>query len=232
MSEIPLGRPCWYELMTTDPDAAADFYGQIAGWGTAPFEGGPTPYTMWMNGETPIGGYMQLPEESQAAGAPSHWLVHISTPNIEETATKAAELGGTVLTRMEVPTVGEFAIIQDPQGAVFSAFQPATEAPGHDVCAALKGFDQGYQVFRVLGEIPLEGHDRIPLRVRGPLYRGAEELLESAGIPQPLVRTEHSEGEASTIPLQDLWRPIGRGVVQNQELVVPPELPQDIPDFP
>ena len=39
MSDTPLGRFCWYELLTTDPDAAPDFYGQIAGWSTAPFEG-------------------------------------------------------------------------------------------------------------------------------------------------------------------------------------------------
>ena len=32
MSDTPLGRFCWYELLTTDPDAAPDFYGQIAGW--------------------------------------------------------------------------------------------------------------------------------------------------------------------------------------------------------
>ena len=38
MSDTPLGRFCWYELLTTDPDAAPDFYGQIAGWSTAPFE--------------------------------------------------------------------------------------------------------------------------------------------------------------------------------------------------
>ena len=133
MSDTPLGRFCWYELMTTDPAVAPDFYGQIAGWGTAPFEGpGDNPYTMWMNGESAVGGIIQLPEAAVAEGAPPHWLVHISTPDLAATSTKAKELGGEVLHQMEIPTVGEFAIVRDPQGAVFSAYQPAGDTPGHD----------------------------------------------------------------------------------------------------
>jgi len=141
MSDTPLGRFCWYELLTTDPDAAPEFYGQITGWGTAPFEGaGDDPYTMWMNGESPVGGVMQLPEEAVADGAPPHWLAHISTPDLAATTTKAKELGGEVLHRMEVPTVGKFAIIRDPQGAVFSAYQPAGDTPGHDAPPAIGEF--------------------------------------------------------------------------------------------
>jgi len=133
MSEIPLGRFCWYELLTTDPKAAPDFYGKITGWSTEAWqpEGGPL-YTMWMNGEGPIGGMMQLPDEAVQGGAPSHWLVHISTPDVSATTERAKKLGGTILNQMKIPTVGEFAIVQDPQGAVFSAFQPEGDAPGHD----------------------------------------------------------------------------------------------------
>ena len=70
MSDIPLGRMCWHELMTTDPEAAPGFYQAITGWGTQDFEGGPEPYKMWTNGGVPLGGLMQLPEEARAAGAP------------------------------------------------------------------------------------------------------------------------------------------------------------------
>jgi hypothetical protein len=132
MASVPLGRFCWYELLTTDPAAAPGFYGPIAGWGTSQWEGGAMPYTMWSNGETTIGGIMALPEEAIAQGAPPNWLVHISTPNLSETVDQAQSLGATVLNRMAVPDVGEFAIIQDPQGAVFSAYQPSGDAPGTD----------------------------------------------------------------------------------------------------
>jgi predicted enzyme related to lactoylglutathione lyase len=135
MAGTPLGRFCWYELLTSDPEAASGFYGEVAGWTTTAWasEEAP-PYTMWVNGEQPIGGIMQKPQE--AAAAPSHWLVHISTPDLDATTAKAKDLGGTVLNRIAVPTVGDFAIVQDPQGAVFSAFQPSGDAPGHDGPAA------------------------------------------------------------------------------------------------
>ncbi len=140
MSDTPLGRFCWYELLTTDPEAAPDFYGQIAGWTTEAWDGAEQPYTMWMNGETSIGGLMQLPEEAVQGGAPPHWLVHVSTPDLDETTEKAKGLGAAVLHELEVPTVGRFAVIQDPQGAVFSAYQPAAETPGHDGPAAVGEF--------------------------------------------------------------------------------------------
>ena len=140
MSDKPLGRICWYELLTTNPDDAPAFYGALTGWGTAPFEGADEPYTMWMNGEGPIGGMMQLPAEAAAAGVPPYWLIHISTPDLAATKAKAAELGATILHEETVPEVGSFAIVQDPQGAVFSAYEPAADAPGHDGPAALGEF--------------------------------------------------------------------------------------------
>jgi predicted enzyme related to lactoylglutathione lyase len=140
MSETPLGRPCWYELMTTDPEGAPDFYKRVAGWTTDAFEGGDQPYTMWVAGETPIGGVMELPEEAAQAGAPSHWLMYVSTPDIVATADKVRELGGSILTELDIPTVGKILIVQDPQGAVFSAYQPADETPGHDNPPGLSEF--------------------------------------------------------------------------------------------
>ena len=140
MSETPLGRFCWFDLMTTKPDAAPDFYGQIAGWTTGDSDGGEEPYTMWMNGETPIGGLMQLPEEAIQSGAPPHWLAYVSTPDLNATVEKATGLGAKVMVEMEIPSVGSFAVISDPQGAVFAAFQPSGDTPGHDGPAAIGEF--------------------------------------------------------------------------------------------
>ena len=141
MATIPMGRFCWYELLTKDPKAAPEFYAKITGWGTAPWETeGAPPYTMWMNGEQAIGGLMQLPDQAAEDGAPSHWLVHVSTPDLAATTAEAKKLGAQVMHQMKVPTVGEFAIIQDPQGAVFSAFQPEGDTPGHDAPAKVGEF--------------------------------------------------------------------------------------------
>jgi len=141
VSDTPTGRFCWYELMTTDPEAAPAFYGEVAGWGANVWEGGTMPYTMWMNGENAIGGIMELPEEAKAAGAPPHWLIYLSTPDAAATTAKATELGATVLMGpMELPEVGTISVLADPHGAVFCAFQPATYTPGHDGPAAMGEF--------------------------------------------------------------------------------------------
>ena len=42
-----LGRPLWYELMTTDLKAAETFYRTVLGWTSAPFDGSPQPYSMF-----------------------------------------------------------------------------------------------------------------------------------------------------------------------------------------
>ncbi len=120
------GRFVWYELMTSAPDAAIDFYGNVVGWGSQPFDGAGQPYTMWTNNDVPIGGVMELPAEAAAAGAPPHWLPYIGTADVDATVARALELGATVLVpAMDIPNVGRIVIVADPQGAVFAAYTPA-----------------------------------------------------------------------------------------------------------
>ena len=140
MTETPNGRFCWDELLTTDTEAARDFYTAVIGWGTKELEGGETPYTAWLNGETPVGGFMRLPPELAARGVPPHWLVYISTPDAQASAKQAESLGGTLLEMIELPDIGSLAVVADPQGAVFTAFQPAAETPGHDGPGAVGEF--------------------------------------------------------------------------------------------
>lgn len=128
MSDKPLGRFAWHEVMTTDPDAARDFYPKITGWGTSIWDGGDMPYEMWMNGETPVGGLMELP----APDVPPCWLPYLSTPDLDVTLGKVRDGGGAVLKEMAVPEVGRFAVISDPQGGVIAILEPEGETPGHD----------------------------------------------------------------------------------------------------
>lgn len=128
----PRGRFVWYDLMTTDPGGAADFYTKVAGWGTQPWEGASTPYTMWTTHDTPIGGVMKLPPE-MAGAVPPHWIGYVAVPNVDESARQAAELGGKVLTApMDIPEVGRFAVISDPQGAAIAIFTPKEGASRPD----------------------------------------------------------------------------------------------------
>lgn len=117
------GRFVWYDLLTTDPSAAADFYTKVAGWGTQNWGSGEKPYTMWTAQDAPIGGVMQMGVEMQ--GAPAHWIGYVAVPNVDDSAQQAASLGGRVLTPpMDIPEVGRFAVISDPQGAAIAIFTP------------------------------------------------------------------------------------------------------------
>jgi predicted enzyme related to lactoylglutathione lyase len=119
------GRFVWHELMTTDPRAAAGFFTKVAGWKTQQWPQDPS-YTMFVAGKQPMGGVLSLPEDAKAMGAPPTWLTYIGTPNVDETARRIESLGGKILKAPgDIPTIGRFAIVQDPQGAVFAPFTPS-----------------------------------------------------------------------------------------------------------
>jgi predicted enzyme related to lactoylglutathione lyase len=81
---------------------------------------------MWTRGDTPVGGLMSLPDEAKKAGAPPHWLAYIGTSNVDGSVAKATSLGAQVLVPPnDIPTVGRFAVLTDPQGAVFAMYSPS-----------------------------------------------------------------------------------------------------------
>ena len=121
------GRFVWHELMTTDPNAAGGFYSKVVPWKTQP--SGMPSYTLWMSGTARAGGLMAIPD-GEAAGTPPHWLVYVATPDVDATAAAVQRLGGRVLKApADIPNVGRFAVLADPQGAAFAGFTPA---PGSD----------------------------------------------------------------------------------------------------
>ena len=119
-----LGRPLWYELMTSDMKAAETFYRNVVGWSATPFEGSPQPYTMFLrNGEIPVGGLMTTPE---GLDAPPFWAMYIGVPKLEDGAAQVKQLGGSECsTVIDVPNVGRMQMMQDPQGAAFYIYEPA-----------------------------------------------------------------------------------------------------------
>jgi predicted enzyme related to lactoylglutathione lyase len=120
-----LGRPLWYELMTTDMKAAEGFYKTVVGWGSAPFAGSPQPYTMFSrSGEIPVAGVMTRPE---GVNAPPHWAMYVGVPTLEEAAAHIKRLGGNECSPViDIPTVGRMQVMTDPQGAAFYIYEPAS----------------------------------------------------------------------------------------------------------
>lgn len=117
------GRFVWHELMTTDPQAAGTFYSKVLPWKTQP--SGMPDYTLWVSGKTQTGGLMAQPESARQSGAPPSWLIYIGTPDVDATAAAAERLGGRVLKApADIPGVGRYAVLTDPQGATFAIFKP------------------------------------------------------------------------------------------------------------
>jgi len=121
-----LGRFVWHELLTNDTAGAAAFYPKVLPWRTAPSS--MPGYTIWMAGQTQIGGLMALP--SEAGSTPPHWLVYVGTPNVDSTCSQAQGLGARVVKPpADIPNVGRFAVLSDPQGATFAVFTPGGGPP-------------------------------------------------------------------------------------------------------
>lgn len=115
------GAFSWCELMTADTEAAKTFYSQVFGWEikNVPLDG--TNYSVIQVGEQEIGGIMSTSAPQVQGCPPPHWGVYVTVSDVEQTATLAQELGAKLLVPpTDIPDVGRFAVLQDPQGAVMS----------------------------------------------------------------------------------------------------------------
>ena len=109
----------WNELMTTDTKKAGEFYSSVFDWRRDVQNFGPMEYTMLINGDRPNGGMLQITPEM--GPIPPNWLVYFAVDDCDAKAQKATELGGTIMKPADdIPGVGRFAILIDPQGAAFA----------------------------------------------------------------------------------------------------------------
>ena len=128
----------WVELMTTDKSAAETFYKSVIGWDTRPAPG-PIDYALFTVADMPVAGTMKMPAEAPA-GLPPFWHGYITVEDLDDTLARATSLGGhPIKPPMEVPGVGRFVAIADPQGAVVSLMQWAVASEGAAVPAMTPG---------------------------------------------------------------------------------------------
>lgn len=115
------GAFSWCDLMTADVDAAKRFYTQLFGWDTEEMTETGMPYTVVKAGGKGIGGISAMPKDA-AKGAPPMWGIYVTVDDVDATAQTAKQLGAKLLVPpQDIPKVGRFCVIQDPQGAVISA---------------------------------------------------------------------------------------------------------------
>jgi predicted enzyme related to lactoylglutathione lyase len=177
------GAFAWYDLMTTDPKKAEGFYTRVLGWGTQPFEG--MPYTMWTANGAPIGGVGEV----QPPGTPPHWLAYIAVPDTDAAVKQVEALGGTThVPGTDIPNVGRFAVVADPQGAVFSRYTARDGNPGpsdaepqigefswHEL--ATSDYAKGFAFYQTMfGWDKIAEHDMGPLGIYLTFGRKGREL--------------------------------------------------------
>src|SRR5690242_12773598 len=111
----------WVDLGTSDLEAAKTFYGALFGWRPESMGEEAGNYTIFHQGDKSIAGAGPLMMEGQ----PTAWTTYVYVDDLDATAAKVAENGGTTLVQpMDVMDVGRMAVFMDPTGAVISAWQP------------------------------------------------------------------------------------------------------------
>jgi predicted enzyme related to lactoylglutathione lyase len=115
VERAPDGAWAWNELLTPDAGKALAFYEKVFGYTSEKMEMGlPTPYVLLNAGGQARGGIFQVSE----AGAPTMWLPYVQVADCDATVAKAEQLGAKVCQGpMDIPGVGRFATVADPQGA-------------------------------------------------------------------------------------------------------------------
>ena len=131
----------WYELLTSDADAAGDFYGKVIGW-TSTSSGQPDmDYRFFSSGDGSdmadgVAGYMAINEEMAAGGAVPAWIGYIAVDSVDASAASIAAAGGSVIMpAMDLDGVGRMAMVADPQGAPFYVMKGASDETSYSFAA-------------------------------------------------------------------------------------------------
>ena len=119
MSKYKHGEIIWRDLTVENTDEIKKFYGEVVGWKT-------TDHNM---GE--YNDYNVIPRDSDEVitgivnkrgvnkDLPSHWINYIYVDDVKVAVEKALELGGKILVPLRDMGGSDFAVIEDPAGAIF-----------------------------------------------------------------------------------------------------------------
>ncbi len=113
------GAFSWNELMTTDVKGAKSFYENLFNWTLEDMETCDVGYTMAKANDTEVAGIMATPPE--AGEMPPMWGAYVTVDDVDASTKQAETLGGNiVLAPRDIPNIGRFSVISDPQGALLS----------------------------------------------------------------------------------------------------------------
>jgi predicted enzyme related to lactoylglutathione lyase len=119
------GSLCWNEVYTNNVDRAGKFYSEVLGWKLEPHDMGPMGvYTLFKADgvASSVGGMMSITKDMQ--GMPPNWCAYLATNDVDASAKKVSALGGKIMVPpTDIPNIGRFAIVADPQGAAFALYK-------------------------------------------------------------------------------------------------------------
>jgi len=104
--------------MAQDSAGAEKFYGELLGWTFKHMDMGPSgTYRLIIANGREQGGIFQM---RTGDNIPSHWCGYVSVPDVDGAAKVAESKGGKlVFGPADIPDVGRFAYLLDPEGAAF-----------------------------------------------------------------------------------------------------------------
>ncbi|WP_263355761.1 VOC family protein [Acidicapsa ligni] len=157
----PQGKFGWYELMTTDTDAAGAFYSNVVGWTTQAVGGPDMPYTTFNIGGTGVAGMMKLPE---MAGSKPSWIGYIHVDDVDAYVDKVTAAGGKLhKAPFDVPGMLRLAVFADPQGAAFILFtsNPAMPTPPNRPAAGSPGTISWHELMATNGAAAFDFYTKL-----------------------------------------------------------------------
>lgn len=118
----------WYELMTTDADAASRFYQDVFDWRVSPSGQPGMDYRLITASAGQVGGILALDADMLGEGAHPAWLGYLAVDDVDACAASVEQAGGRIVVPpSDIPDVGRFAMVTDPQGAPFYIMRGAVD---------------------------------------------------------------------------------------------------------
>lgn len=109
----------WNELTTTDMPAAKKFYREALGWELQDLNNPNMAYTIAKKDNREVAGIMGMPADSP--GMPPSWGSYVTVDDVDARVARVQALGGKLcVAPRDIPDVGRFAVIADPQGAMLA----------------------------------------------------------------------------------------------------------------
>jgi predicted enzyme related to lactoylglutathione lyase len=224
MTHLP-GKFVWFELVTRDPKKAQAFYGEVLHWKVEAYPMGGFTYEMIKVGDDTIGGYVSADE-----GQPSHWISHLSVPDVDAAAKAAVAAGGKTLEPAhDVPTVGRMQRIVDATGAEVSLYRAATDDPADRTSRDGEWFWNELQSPDPARSVAF--YERVAGYTHKAMTMGADVYyqLDASGAPRGGIMKAQMPGPAQWVPyvrVGDCDATLARAIRHGGAQLVPPT---DIP---